>query len=286
MTIALFFTFCCLGCTAVNDLVFKLFARKDRSRGLFVMSVGVTGTLLLLWLPDKVGDWHQTLLWGLICGIFSAVGNIMLIESMGKLSAGICSTIYRMNLALVVPLSVLFFNETLNMRQYPGIFLALAAVIFFLPGKGQEKFAENRGSSLLIPVILIISASVFRAGLGLSCKYGPMQGASANGISLIIEVVWIISGLVYYLVKERKLYKPEKSTFFYGALSGLLVMGILVFMVQALACEGAYASVVLAIAQMSFLATFILSVIFLKEKVTWRKLAALACGTAALLLLV
>ena len=36
---------------------------------------------------------------------------------------------------------------------------------------------------------------------------------------------------------------------------------------------------------MSFLATFFLGVIFLKEKITIRKVAALLCGVAALLLL-
>jgi uncharacterized membrane protein len=45
------------------------------------------------------------------------------------------------------------------------------------------------------------------------------------------------------------------------------------------------ASIVLSIAQMSFLLTFILSVIFLKEKVTLFKLLAMVCGVGAILLL-
>ena len=101
MALALVFTFCCLGCSALNDLFFKFFARKPRSRGLFVALVGVVGTICTAFLPDKMGDnLSMTLTWGLICGIFSAVGNILLIESMTNLSAGVCSTIYRLNLAL------------------------------------------------------------------------------------------------------------------------------------------------------------------------------------------
>ena len=137
----LFYTFCCLACTTVNDLLFKFFARKERSRGMFVSAVGVTGTLLMMFLPDKIGDnWKMTLLWGVICGIMSAVGNILLIESMTTLSAGVCSTIYRLNLALVVPCSVFFLHEKLNPWQYLGVALAIAAVIFFLPfEKGEKK---------------------------------------------------------------------------------------------------------------------------------------------------
>jgi uncharacterized membrane protein len=282
MELMLFYTFCCLGCSAVNDLLFKFFARKDRSRGLFVAAVGVVGTLLFLFLPDKTGEnWQMTLLWGIICGIFSAVGNILLIESMSKLSAGVCSTIYRLNLALVVPLSVLIFHETLHYQQLIGVALAIAAVLCFLPGNTGDK--KNDQGKRFLPVLMIIIACIFRAGLGVGCKYGPMVGASKNGINLIIEIVWIISGLAYWFFKEKGRYKLDAKLIRYGAVSGILVAGILSFMILALSVGDA--SVVLPIAQMSFLATFILSVIVLKEKITVFKVLALLCGTGAMLLL-
>ena len=53
MSLILIFTLCCLACSAVNDLVFKFFARKERSRGMFVMYVGIFSSLFLLFLPDK-----------------------------------------------------------------------------------------------------------------------------------------------------------------------------------------------------------------------------------------
>ena len=285
MSTMLLYTFCCLACSSVNDLVFKFFARKERSRGLFVAAVGAVGTLCFLFLPDKLGaNWQMTLLWGVICGIFSAVGNILLIESMTHLSAGICSTVYRLNLALVVPLSMVFFNEKLELTQFIGIALAILAVLAFLPGaKGADK-VEKVPARTLLPMIIVITAAVFRAGLGLSSKYAPMQGASINGINLIIEIIWIISGIAYYLLKERKIYRMDMQIAKYGALSGVLVAGILLFMMLAL--KAGNASVVLSIAQMSFLLTFILSVIFLKEKITILKLIAMICGVGAILLLV
>ena len=282
MRLMLFYTFCCLACTSVNDLLFKFFARKERSRGIFVSLAGLSGTLLMLFLPDKFNEnWRETLLWGVICGILSAVGNVMLIESMTTLSAGICSTIYRLNLALVVPCSVIFLHEKLDWMQYVGVVSAIAAVIAFLPfGKNESKSKKKA----MLPIIMIISASVFRAGLGLACKYGPMQGASPNGIQFIIMITWIFSGIAYYFIKERGM-KCDWKIVKYSALSGILITGILYFMIMALNVEGANASVVLPIAQMSFLVTFILSVIFLKEKVTAAKIFAVVCGIAAMLLL-
>ncbi len=284
MELALFYTFCCLGCSALNDLCFKFFARKERSRGLFVSAIGVVGTLLFCFLPDKVGaNWQMTLLWGVICGIFSAVGNILLIESMTNLSAGVCSTIYRLNLALVVPLSMLFFGETLNPGKWTGVALAIAAVLAFLPAPGKKAGGTENKKTLLLPMIMIITASIFRAGLGLACKYGPMVGASPNGINLIIEIIWIFSGLIYFFAKERATCRPDMKLISYGVVSGIMVAGIIFFMVLALRYGNA--SIVLPIAQMSFLATFILSVIFLKEKVTALKIFALLCGVGAMILL-
>lgn len=283
----IFYTLCCLASSSVSDLVFKFFARKERSRGLFIASVGVCGTILASFLPDKVGDWRMTLLWGVICGIFSAVGNILLLESMGTLSAGICSTIYRLNLALVVPLSVWFFHEKLSLGQYLGVALALAAVVAFLP-VGDAGPAGMPRRRVFWAAVMVVSACLFRAGLGISCKYAPMVGASSNGIVVLIDIIWIISGFVYFFVKERRspeIGRADGKLLAYGTVSGLLITGIIWFMLEALKIKDANASVVLPLTQMSFLFTFMLSVIFLKEKITVRKAVALLCGVGAMLLL-
>ena len=283
MALALFYTFCCLGCTAFNDLLFKYFARKERSRGIFITFIGITGTIVMSFMPDKIGEnWQMTLLWGIICGVFSAVGNILLIESMSFMSAGVCSTVYRMNLALVVPLSVLIFHEKLMLHQYFGVALAIAAVLSFLPGRENK---SEGGGKLLLPAVMIVTASVFRAGLGVACKYGPMSGASPNGINFLIEVMWIVTGLAYYYLKERKYCRPDAQVIKYGIASGILVAGILFFMIAALNAPGAKASIVLPTAQMSFIVTFILSAILLKEKITGWKITAMLCGAAAMILL-
>ena len=280
---AILYAFCCLGFAAVNDFVFKLYARKERSRGVFVFAVGIVYTLLVSLLPDWWGrSYLATLGWGLVCGIFSVVGNILLIESMSRLSAGMCSTVYRLNLLLVVPLALVFFKESLLWYQWIGIAAALLAVIAFMPV--GEKVVAGRKSDY----VMLILAMTMRAGLGLATKAASLDPAvSKNGIQIVIGWSWIVGGLIYYLIREFRPMPParafDRKTFGYGALSGIFVAGILVFMVKSLECGEA--SIVLPIQQMSFLATFFLGVIFLKEKIALRKIAALACGVVALLLL-
>ena len=282
---AVILAFCCLGFAAANDFVFKLFARKERSRGIFVFAVGMlfTGVLSVYF---SRADWfgksgEVTLFWGVVCGLCSVVGNILLIESMSRLSAGLCSTVYRLNLALVVPLAVVFFDEKLLCYQWIGVLLALAAVLAFMP-VGEKRVVGRRSD-----YVMVVLAMMLRAGMGLAYKYAFLHGASESGVQIINGWAWVICGLVYYFVRERKRFDFraafDAKVLGYGAFSGVLVAGIIFFMARSLKLGDA--SIVLPIQQMSFLATFFLGVIFLKEKITVRKIAALVCGAVALLLL-
>ncbi len=282
---AVFYAFCCIFCSAMNDFVFKLFARKPRSRGMFVLVIGLAWSLASLFLPGLRGaSWQTTIIWGLISGFFSVVGNLLLIEAMGKQSAGLCSTIYRLNLALVVPGAWILFKENNTLLQFLGIAAAFAAVLFFLPGSKNSTGTSPREAKL--GLILVIIAAILRAGMGLSYKYGFNLGASANGVNLVNGICWIIGGGIYFLLRECKnaqLDKWNRKVAGYGVLSGLFVFGIVFFMAHSVRLGNA--SIVLPIMQMSFVVTFVLSAVFLKEKLTLYKLSALICGAAALLLL-
>ena len=75
----------------------------------------------------------------------------------------------------------------------------------------------------------------------------------------------------------------ERRMLLTGVISGLFVAGIVFFMASAL--KYGNASIVLTIAQMSFIGTLILSVIFLKEKLDAKKITGMICGIGAILLL-
>jgi drug/metabolite transporter (DMT)-like permease len=55
-----------------------------------------------------------------------------------------------LNLALVVPFSVVIFNEKLVLSQYAGIALAILAVLAFLPGAGAKKSGNTEKKMLLM----------------------------------------------------------------------------------------------------------------------------------------
>ena len=279
---AIIFAFCCLACAACNDFVFKLFTRAERSKGQFVTLVGIFWFFTLISLPvNPESNLQMTLLWGGISGFFSVVSNILLIEAMTRLSAGICSTIFRLNMVLVVLGATLILDEKLTFLQWVGIAFAVVAVLAFLPRKGVSN-AEKKSN--MIGFLMVIMAACLRAGMGLSYKYGFLQGADQNGVAVANSIFWILGGLLYASIIERNFKLPDKILLGYGTLSGVLVAGIASFMAASVNLGNA--SIVLPIAQMSFIGTLLLSMFFLKEKLDILKITAILSGVMAILLLV
>jgi drug/metabolite transporter (DMT)-like permease len=183
-------------------------------------------------------------------------------------------------MVLVVLCATIFFDERLSLLQWLGVAFAVAAVLAFWPRKNDSSASRKER---ILGFSMVLAAAFLRAGMGLSYKYGFLQGADQNGVPLINSFFWIFGGILYALLAERKLTLPDKKLLLYGAVSGVLVAGIVVFMAASLKLGNA--SIVLPIAQMSFLGTLFLSVLILKEKLDAFKISAVLCGVAAILLL-
>ena len=278
---AILFALCSLVFAALNDLTFKLYARKSRSRGLYMTMIGLVWAALLL-LTTRPGwdHWQTTLTWGLVSGFFSVTANLLLIEAMAHSEVGICATIYRLNLVAVVIGAVLLFGEAMNTVKISGIAFAAMAVLLF--ANGGEKHAVP-GRRRLLGLTLVIAAALFRAGMGLSYKYAFLHEADRIGILLLNSLCWIAGGLAYTLWREPQGWTFTRSFWGYGLVSGSLVTGIASFM--ALSLQYGDAAVVLPIAQMSFLLTAAIGVAILGESLEKRKLIGMAFGILTILML-
>ena len=277
MTTAILFALGSLFLTALNDFVFKLFADKMRSIGGFVAVVGCFWLVAQLFFPCTTVNLRATLTWGVLAGFMSVAANILLIEAMGLQSAGLCSTIYRMNMVFAVLGACLLLNEHISPLHWCGIVLALLAIVMFLPRSTAVGFSR-------LGFGLAVLAAVLRAIMGLAYRYGFEHGADKNTVVMINCLMWIVVGILYSIFRERSLkWLKDANIYKYGAVSGLLVCIIIWCMACSLKLGDA--SRVLPIAQMSFLLTFVMGVIWLKEKCDWRKIVAMVSGVGAVVLL-
>ena len=85
----------------VNDIVFKKYSTKDRSRGMYVFGIGIIWTILQVFtfiLKDVPFSYNSiTLIYGLAAGLFLTLSNILLLHSLTHIDISLGSTIYRLN---------------------------------------------------------------------------------------------------------------------------------------------------------------------------------------------
>lgn len=278
---AILFALASLLCAAVNDFLFKLYARKRRPVGIYVAIIGLVWAAVFAALGQPAAlaaTWRVTLFWGVLSGGLGVLANLLFIQTLSRHEVGTCATIYRLNLAPAAILAVVLLAETVSWAKVGGVSAAVVAVLLFSNGiPRQETFHLGRGFGL------VVSASLLRAGMGVTYKCGLVDGADPYWLLTLNGLLWLAGGLVYhaFFVKER--VPLTRETWWYGAGSGVFVCGIVLFVMLAL--QRGEASVVLPISQLSFCLTSLLGALLLREAVTGRKIAGTACAISCIVLL-
>ena len=127
-------------------------------------------------------------------------------------------------------LAFILFKEPVTAPRLTAIATGVAAIgLFSWPSR---KSAATFVFSLAI--WLTVTASLLRAGMGLSYKAGLLNGANEYGLLVINGIVWMIGGIICHFVVDQKKWRISPATLAYGALSGVLVCGIVLFMMLAL----------------------------------------------------
>jgi len=265
-----------------NDVLFKRYSIGGRSRGMLIFGVGLLWTLAQLGIAQIQNtplEFNQaTLNFGLMAGIFLLFSNLLLLESLGRIDVSLVSTIYRLNTIGVILLSFVFLDEPFGWLKGLGISIGLLAVILLYQGQNSASYQKQ----LLLFVGVATIASFLRAAYGVSTKAGLLEGGNRNTMLLIISSSWVVGGAVYALLREKRFRLTwEKSRFI--LLSSFLVVGVANFLM--LAVQHADASKVIPIANMSFVIALLIAVALKMEKLTAKKMGAMACAVVSIFLL-
>ena len=283
MSAAVAFALLSLACAGVTDVVFKRFSQVSRSRGLYVLGMGVTWTIIqstiLLAAGNGVHFDAQTVAFGLIAGLFVAVSNTLLIESLTHIDVGLGSTIYRLNTIAVVVMAVLLLDEPLTGVKLTGVLLGVGAV--FLLFERHHEHAKARNAFILF-FGLVVLASLLRACFGILSKVAVLHGVDLKAMLVVNAPVWIAVGALYAWWRGESI-RITIPTLKYAVVSGALICGVANFLM--LAVERGQASVVVPIANMSFLVALLISGALGMERLTPRKLTAVGLTVVAIAVL-
>jgi len=266
----------------LTDVVFKRYSSGARSRGAYVMGMGVVWTLLQLVIVLASGQAirldEQTVAYGIAAGLLVSLANVALIESLTHIDVGLGSTIYRLNSVVVVALAVLLLGEELTLIKAVGVLLGITAVVVL-----YERRATPGSRQIVMAFFwLAVLAAVLRAGFGVVSKAAVSRGVDLQMLLLVNGPVWIVAGGAYALLRESGL-RFSRTQLRYSLASGALICAIANFLMLAL--ERGDASVVVPIANMSFLVTIVISLSTGMERLTARKITAIVLTVAAILVL-
>ena len=280
--VAIGFALASMALGGLNEVVFKRYSGKVRSRGMMIAGVGLVWTLLLLADVTLRGDAIETsragLTYGLGAGLAVALANILLLESLRHLEVSLGSTIYRLNTVAVVILSMLFLGETMSLLKLAGIGCGVIAVLLLY--RQQRVFGKH--DELRLGLTLVIAGALCRAVYGILSKAALDQGVDMDLLLLTAALCWVVSGLFYARFIENR-YSITRAKLLYSILSGCLVYGIVRTLLSALALGEA--SIIITIANLSFLTALAVALCLKMERLSPRKLMAMGFAVGAIALL-
>ncbi len=141
-----------------------------------VCFTGVTLVALLLWYPS-IANWEvfptrtalvYVILFSVIGGVYFTVSRLRY-ASQALLPSFVYEPLSRLHVFIVVPVAVLFLEDTLSSREGLAIVLALSAIL--LIGFATHRRERREGSGHLTQgLLLLLTAGIFAAGLQLLSK--------------------------------------------------------------------------------------------------------------------
>lgn len=267
---------------AALDVVFRRYSMEKRSRGMYLLLAGaVWAGLQCIAIGIRETDLalsRDSLLIGCLAGVLVGFANVLFIESLGRISVGLAATIYRLNTIALVVLAVLLLGEALTMRKAVGVGLGVLGVLaLYQPGAHSS---ASIGFRLFF--LLAIAASLLRALWGIVLKASSLAMIDPQVMLLMSALGFVVVGAAYARLWEGRL-RVTASKLGYSLVTGGLLF--LVTNLLMLAIQHGEASIVVPIANMSFMVSLALSVLLGMERLNLRKLIAIALAGAAILLL-
>jgi uncharacterized membrane protein len=263
-------------CFGVADLIYKRAAAAGISAGEYSMLQPWTFCpciTLYAWLTGTL-DLHASALWGSLAGFFLLIAVYNFVRSLQGGAVSTNAPIFRLNFTITAALAILFLGETLTVTKALALACALIAVWLLLAEAGME-----RGKFQWTSVIRVVIATVAMALVNFFYKVGLQHGALPE--TLIFAQGWTFGplALLVPLYQEGRL-NITPGAWRYAVSAALALLTAFILLSHGLVVGAA--SVLVPVAQMSFVFTALLGVAIFRERLDLRKCTGLAVAVVAL----
>jgi drug/metabolite transporter (DMT)-like permease len=278
MTPGLGFALGAMLCFSAGDLIYKRAAAGGIEASQFMMLqawVFCPGITLYAWASGTL-DPQRSALWGSLAGLFALIAFTNFARSLQDGAVSTNAPIFRLNFTITAALAILLLGETLTMTKLAALVCALGAVWLLLaePGARQGRVNLQSLSRVLIATVAMAFANLFY-------KVGLQHGALPE--TLVAAQAWAFCSTATLIgwLRERR-FRLTPGAWRYSTPAAVVLAVAFVLMLHGLA-RGA-ASVLVPVAQMSFVLTALLGAAMFRETLDLRKRTGLLVAAAALAL--
>lgn len=278
MTPGLLFALGAMFCFGAGDIIYKRAAATGVGAAQFVMLQAwvFAPTINLYAFATGTLDVHWSAAWGSLAGFFSLIAFYNFARSLKDGAVSTNAPIFRLNFTLTAALAILLLGETLTLAKAGALACALVAVWLLLAEPGAA-----RGHIKLGSLTRVLVATVAMAFANLFYKVGLQQGALPE--TMVAAQAWAFSSMatVLAVMQERRL-RLTPWAWPYSVPAALALLVGFVLLLHGLARGPA--SVLVPVAQMSFVFTAVAGAVLFRERLSTRKRVGLAVALGALAL--
>jgi drug/metabolite transporter (DMT)-like permease len=215
--------------------------------------------------------------WGMAAGVLSFVALYNFARSLASGAVSVVAPVFRMSFAITVALAVWLLKEPLSGWKLAGLAASLLAVWLLLAGGPASARRATRSS-----VLRVLVATAAMGIVSLVYKLGAMAGGSPAAVLTGQASVFLPLATLFALLRDRG-FRPPPGAWRHAATAAVLLLFGLVMLIAGL--ERGEASVLVPVAQLSFVVTAGLGFALLREALTVRKGFGLAFAVVALICL-
>jgi uncharacterized membrane protein len=278
LTPGLGFALAAMICFGISDLVYKRGSAAGIEAGEFVMLQGwvfCPGVTLYALLTGTL-DLHLSALWGSLAGAFLFVAMFNFAASLRGGAVSTNAPIFRLNFTLTAALAILLLGEALTPAKAAALVCALAAVWLLLADP-----ATKRGEINIASLVRVLIATVAMALTNFFYKIGLQHGALPE--TMVSTQAWVFTSLATVLRFWRNgRFGITPGAWRYSTTAAVVLAAAFITLMHGLAVGPA--SVLVPVAQMSFVFTAVIGAALFRERLDWRKRGGLAVAVAALAL--
>ena len=275
MGVVVILSLCSAVAYGLSDFLGGLFARRASAWAVAAASQGTAAILTVLLVISHLGEPAvQSLLWGIVGGLGSGAGNVLIYRGLAQGRMAVVAPISAIAAAALPALVGFATGERPALAQVIGIVIALPA-IWLVSGGGAGVGHVNRGDAI----------AGLLAGLGFGVQFSALgQVPAGAGLTpLALSQIVSVTSIVVCAAAISEPWLPRDRFGRLGAVAGVLA-GIATICFQ-LAVQSGMLTIASVLASLYPAITVLLAALVLREPIQRTQAIGLVLGLAAVALI-